>query len=368
MISQDPGGGLGGPIYPVAHALARLDCARLDSPPPRIAKSIGQSGERISQLWPWGVYDQNGVVNPGFNEQHWLNVRQWHQSVVDAVTRLGGTVTMPAHVWVHGTADENDPNHYANMQASRTDLAAITQEFFGPFGQTEPPLWVMTQSGARVNTSANPWPVIMVQITFAETETGAVLAAPLYAPDITIQDQNVHPDYASTTRFGELIGWAISEVRAGRRWTIGQPLITLNGAEVILDYSQWLRPGETLVIAADDFYGGVGIDIGKGITTATVVDTGTFGAARWGGPAAALQSVEVINNGTAYLVTFDVAPSGPLGWELRYAYQMQDMSVADPLHYAHRGLLRTDWGAPSAILPGATLRRWLPSWKKEVLN
>jgi len=203
-LSQDPVGGAGGVVYPVAHALARLDCAKHDSPPPRIAKSIGQSGEQIRQLWPWGVYNPDGTVKTGMNEQHWLNVRRWHQSVVDAVTRLGGKVTMPAHVWVQATADENNQHYYGDLDKSRADLAAITDEFFGPFGQTRPPLWVMTQGGGRVNTASTRWPVVMEELRYAEdhVDDGVVLAAPLHAPDITLADGNVHPDYASTTRFG----------------------------------------------------------------------------------------------------------------------------------------------------------------------
>jgi hypothetical protein len=371
IISQDPVGGAGGMIYPAAHTLARLTAAREAAPPPLIAKSIGQSGEQIAGLWPWGVFEADGVTpKPGRNPQHWINVRRWHQSAVDAVTRLGGTVTMPVHVWGHGTADDTNPHYYADMLLARADLDAITTEFFGPFGQTTPPLWVMTQSGARVDTSANPWPVKMDQLRFAEDQPGAILAAPFSAPDMTIAtaDQNVHPDYASTTRIGELIGHAIAEVRAGRRWTIGRPAIIRAAAEIILDYAAWLRPGERLVVAPDTFYGGVGIGPGAGFEVVQVVNTGTTGVARWGGPAANVLGIEVMPTGTACKVTLDAAPTGPQGIEMRYAYQTQNMSVADPLHYAHRGLLRTDWGAPSAILPGAMLRRWLPSWKEEFLN
>jgi|GEM_PF-4982562 len=370
-ISQDPVGGAGGILYPTAHALARLDAAGLAAPPPLIAKSIGQSGERINNLWPWGVFEADGVTPmPGENPQHWINVRKWHQSVVDSVTRLGGTVSMPALVWAHGTADSTNPDYYDEMLLSRADLDAITTEFFGPFGQEAPPLWVMTQSGGRVDTSNNPWPLKMDQLRFAEDQPGAVLAASFAAPDITIavSDQNVHPDYASSTRIGEIIAHAISEVRAGRRWTIGQPAITLVGSDVILDYAAWLRPGERLVVAADSFYGGVGIGAGAGFEIAQVVDTGTVGVARWGGPAANVLGIAVEPSGTAFRVTLDAPPAGPQGYEMRYAHQIQDMFVADPLHYAHRGLLRTDWGMPSAILPGERLRRWLPSWKQEVLN
>ncbi len=156
-------------------------------------------------------------------------------------------------------------------------------------------------------------------------------------------------------------------MRAGRRWTIGRPAISWSGAQVTLDYSAWLRPGETLEVAADTFYGGAGINAGKGVECLQIVDTGTVGPGRYGSPAATPQLVEVLPGGTAYRVTFDAAPSGPLGYVLRYAFQAQDMSTLDPLHYGHRGLLRTNWSAPSAILQGETLRRWLPSWEVEVI-
>lgn len=368
FISTDIGGP-GGVTYPAINALARLRADGLPGTRGIIAKTIGQSGAAIRDLWPWGIYanGKNGALVTGGNETHWLNVRRWHESVRDALTRLGLTARVPAHIWVQGTADASNPNYYANLLSSRADHLELTEEFFGP--QETLPLWIMTQSGGRVNTSGNPWDICEHQLQFCDEQPGAILATPLYAPDYEIQEANVHPSYPSTTHFGEVIGWAIDEVLNGRKWHLGTPTVTVEPTHMIFDYSEWLRNDERLVVAPDTYYGGVGIDAGMGFEIVDIVRLDTTGTTqRHGAPCATITSVDVINDGTAYRANFAAPMVSTLGYQVRYASQRQDMTTLSPLFYAKRGLLRTDLTRPSLALPGRTLHRWIPSYQKEYIT
>ncbi|RWR50598.1 hypothetical protein EOW65_06480 [Sinirhodobacter ferrireducens] len=369
--------GGGGNVYPAAKMLANLRAEDDHTPLPLIAKTIGQSGARILSLWPWGVYstdpwDEDGnwvegttVKDPAiFPDTHWLNVRRWHQSVKDACTRLGFTPVVKAFTWVQGTADKTNLHYYDDLVLSRADFRKLTKEFYGE--QEHDPLWVLSQSGGDTDTSTIVWPVCDAQLRYCEETPRTVLGAPLYQPDIVLQDGQVHPNYHSTTIFGELLGLATHETLNGRKWTIGTPDITVAADHLILDYSKWLRDDELLTIAADTYYGGIGIDVGKGVQIVDVINTTSSSSSRTGA-LTPVTGVEVINGGTAYKVSFSGAIQKTQGFQVRYALQQQDMSTADPLHYAHRGLLRTTWERPSFALPDRKLHRWLPSFRKEFL-
>jgi hypothetical protein len=362
-----PGPGPGGIIYPTIHHLARLRAEQDAAPIPIIAKTIGQQGENIADLWPFGIYDtgqDTGTLLPGKNGQHWANVRRWHQSVVDACNRLGLVPHCPAFLWVQGTADENNANYKANLTSARGNLNTLVAEFYG---QTEGvPYFFLTQSGGRADTANNRWPVIDLQLDWASETPGAHLVCPLYQPDVVLQDANVHPNYTSTTLIGEIAGWAMAEVLAGRSWHIGRPTVTVSGTTIVLDYAQWLRPDERLMIRQDVWYGGVGIE-NVGITLHDILQTTGGVQQRYGPCNASVASVTVSEDGKRYIVTLDQPIVPTLGYRIGYAAQFQDMTTLDPLHYARRGLLTTTLEKPSLRLPGRTLKRWLPSWTVEVL-
>jgi hypothetical protein len=362
-----PGPGAGGVIYPTIHHLARVRAEQDAAPIPIIAKTIGQQGENIADLWPFGIYDtgqDTGTLLPGKNGQHWANVRRWHQSVVDACNRLGLVPYCPAFLWVQGTADANNANYKANLTSARGNLDTLVAEFYG---QTEGvPHFFLTQSGGRTDTSDNRWLVTDLQLDWASETPGAHLVCPLYQPDIVLQDANVHPNYTSTTIIGELAGWAMAEVLAGRSWHIGRPAVTVSGTTITLDYSQWLRPDEKLMIRQDVWYGGVGIQ-NVGITLHNILQTTGGVQQRYGPCNASVVSVTVSPDGKRYIVTLDQPIVPTLGYRIGYAAQFQNTSVTDPLHYARRGLLTTTLEKPSLRLPGRTLKRWIPSWTLEVL-
>lgn len=358
-ISQDPNGGPGGVMYPTIHRYVR------ESVPPAltIAKSIGKSGEQIRFLWKWGIYDEAG--NPLVSDTIWQNILRWHQSVADAAARIGIKPYCPFFVWVHGTADASNTTYADDLDRSRADLRDLVYTYFG---QETDPVWVMTQSGGRADTSNSIWPVCEQELDWATRNAGngVVLAGPLYPGEYTLAENNVHPDYESTTLIGELIGIAMAETEKGNKWTIGRPDIILTGTTIKIDFSRWLRPDERLFLAPDTYYGGVGID-NYGFELVQIEDPYTTGVTRYGAPAATILSVSISDDGQSYIIELDAAPTGTHGWALLYAEQRQDMTTVSPNHYARRGLCRTTWERSSMVLPGRKIYRWIPSFAHEVI-
>lgn len=359
-------GGPGGFIYPAMNHAARDRAEKEASPIPIIAKTIGQSGARIRELWPWGIYDTGLDTGTPINVvTHWNNVRKWHQSVKDACERLDFVPYCPAFLWCQGTADENNGSYAANLDSSWASLNLLVNEFYG---QSEGvPHFLLTQSGGRADTSENSWLVADIQLDWATNTPGAAILTPLYNPDLVLQDANVHPTYTSTTIFGEVCGWAMEEILAGRKWHIGRPVITTAGNTVTLDYSAYLRDDEELQINPDIWYSGVGIE-NVGLSIHSMISTTSGGvAARYAPATMSVVSVAVSPDGKSYVFTLTAPIGGALGYRIGYAAQFQDMTTADPLHFARRGLLTTTLSRPSKRLPGRTLRRWIPSFSQEVI-
>lgn len=360
--------GPGGFIYPAINHAAAERAENEAAPIPIIAKTIGQSGARLQHLWPFGIYDtgeDTGTLNPGANGTHWMNVRRWHQSVADACARLGYEPYCPAFLWCQGTADENNSSYASGLDLAWNNLNTLVDEFYG---QSEGvPHFLLTQSGGRANTATASWVVSEIQLDWASVTEGAHIACPLYMPDIVLADANVHPNYTSTTIFGEICGWAMEEILAGRKWHIGRPDVDISGSVMTLDFSKWLRDDERLEIQDDQWYSGVGIE-NVGISLHDIVNTGTLGVTqRYAASPITVSSVSVSEDGKKYIVQLSGNMTGTLGYRYGYAMQFQDMTTLDPLHFAHRGLLTTTLNRPSKRLEGRTLRRWIPSFSKEVI-
>ena len=231
-------------------------------------------------------------------------------------------------VILQGTGDKNDgPGEWkAQWEENLSDYRAI----FGTLGYN--PRIMVVQSAGDINTgsSGDTWEVVLDQLDLS-LEGNNVLACPLYP--YPVADNNVHPDDYQTGLFTEVIEHAKAALESGGEWSHLDCTASRSGNTVTLTFNT--NTGESLVAhPAGKYVSGcpnLGFETDVGITSVTV-------------------------SGSTVTIVCPSAPSF-----IRYAKQAQDMSGVDG-YTGHRGLLRTDWSAPS-VRRSDTLYRWVPSFR-----
>lgn len=265
----------------------------------------------------------------------------WREQGKACAVAAGYDVSLDFALEVHGTADKGAARHEYFGDATRVNDQFVSHALTH-FGSA--PKLLMTQSGGDADTTLDSWAVCLDQLDVVR-HYDALLIGPLY-PHYIIDD-NVHPDHIERRLIGEIGAEAIVTYERGRRWNLLPPerqVGMVSGNQVMLPFdlpygSQVLTvPEPTKYDAFGGFCANMGFEApGRTITSVTM-------------------------SGRVLTITLDAAPT-----RLRYAMQAQNVignrDAGGRSYTGHRGLIATDWAAPSATVPGRILRRWLPSFE-----
>jgi hypothetical protein len=246
-------------------------------------------------------------------------------------TEIGKTLSVPTISILQGTADRDLARGV--WKALAEDVVASWKAII--LAETgENPALYFYQTGGRWDTSTDPYNVKLDQLDMA-AEAQGTLVTPVYP--FAYYDA-VHPDVPNSRLMADLFNWARAEKDLGRSWNL-IPTATRNGS--VITVSVTCRSDETLVLAADDKYGGVGVsNHGFEVSGATIT------------------GVSVLGNQVT------ITTSGGTPTQVRYAFQSQNLnSQTAPIYSAHRGLFRTSL---SRTVSGRVLHRWVPSFQLTV--
>ena len=291
---------------------------------------IGDHGYGGRYINEWRLKDASPI---GRNQAFWLAESK---RLADS---FGIAMTCPYVYLFQGSSAKDQPGtvYRADFDVAHAETVAQCTALFGAA-----PRLVVVVNGGDVNTLGDLYATPGVQYRLA-LDYGAIIAT--WQRAYPINDRNAHVDGETKVLIGETTDWAISEVEAGRPWTI---TYDVQKAGAVVTVSLALRPGETLMQRATlyDTFGGA----------ATCAD---FGFEADGGIVSAVPDFGG-NTVTITLASADAA------W-LRFAHQVQDCyDMADAAGYtmsAHRTTLFGSHARASRFVSGQTLWRPLPGFR-----
>ncbi|MBM3604279.1 MAG: hypothetical protein FJX25_05855 [Alphaproteobacteria bacterium] len=325
-----PGATRIGAAYPMALARDIIQRkAGIKDQAPTITTSHGWAGIELD------ILDSDPNTGRNTNTDAWQWLVRYYQQLAAVAARANRRVNVPWHLIVHGTSAQGwVAGRYRGVWLG---LQRDTRALFDSLGFGGGKRWMLTQSGGRANTSntvTDPWHVLQDQMELVEAGAAELGTCEYWYP---IDDNDVHPAAASTARFSEASARGMTEIEAGRRWSIHRPKRVMEGSTLILDYDS-LRPGEYLRAVSATKYNGQGID-------------GFLGYQLVGGTI-----TEVELRGRTARLTYTGTPT-----RIRYANQRQDTtSFANNRYNAMRGLVKASDEWPSELIPGAVVERPTP--------
>ena len=294
---------------------------------PTITSTHGSAGIPLLDMDP-DPNTGNGSLNV------WNNFTYWTQEALRLIQQAGLEIVPGWHVFNHAGAGKTFmPGVY---KAQWLALQAYYLEHWTSLGLTQP-RYILSQGGGGTNTTnAAPgnWANADDQLDLVEMGAAVLGCCDYWYP---VYDGSGHWNAYQTTLAGETLAWAMSEIEAGRKWSIHRPKIRREGPGVMRLRFDSLRDDEHLQIENPAKYGGVGIDEFLGLE----LDGGTIAAVKVEG-----WEVEIRYSGT---------PA-----RLKYARQIQNLS--GDIHAAHRGLLRTSLRKRSKFWPDDLLVRPIPTF------
>jgi hypothetical protein len=168
----------------------------------------------------------------------------WFARFVDCATKVqaravadGGTLVMPAIIWLQGEQDYSEGTSKADYKARLRQLIADlrAQVQVGVLGQQKPALFVMCQTGGRYTSAAQDIPVGQAQFELMLEDPDLVLAAPNYP---VVNKSTGHLTSNGSRWMGEYFGKVLGKVLArGEGWKPLHPTrVTKRQREVLISF------------------------------------------------------------------------------------------------------------------------------------
>ena len=315
-------------------AYATLNAHRADVGQPQIP--VLTCGHGIGGI-PLVDMDDDPDTGSG-NVTVWDNFTWWTQQAKAQAEAAGLEIVQGWHLFNHGGAGSRFPHgqYLSEWEALQKKYLA----HWTSIGLTQP-RYIITQTGGGARTdNAGPgyWAVADDQLDLVERGDAVLGSCDYWYP---IYDGNVHWDAYGTSLAGETLAWAMSEVEAGRKWSIHRPKVVANTAGRLTLSFDSLRDDEHLQIEDATKYGGIGIDAFLGFELVGGTITGVDIQGR---------RVTITHTGTPTL--------------LKYARQIGDLTGSN--YTAHRGLLRTSLRKRSKFWPDMLMVRPIPTFTMEL--
>lgn len=289
---------------------------------PHIVQCISIAGQRMIE------FDDNTPATGTLGTVILDNVTYVMSEAKRLATAAGKTLRIPTLTILQGTADRDLARGVWRAQAE--DVVATWRSVIAGLTGDTPPLYIY-QSGGQTTTAADGWENKLDQLAMA-ADGYATLVTPVYPFEYA---DNAHPGITNSRILADLFNWCRAVKDTGGQWNL-IPSASRSGSTITVTVT--CRSDETLVLAPDDKYGGVGIS-NYGFEVAGATITGV----------------------TASGNTITITTTGGTPTQVRYAYQSQDLSAQPaPYYSAHRGLLRTSL---SKTTDGRAAYRWVPGFK-----
>lgn len=291
---------------------------------PHIVQCVSVSGQRMIE------FDDDTPPTGTLGPVVYNNVSYVMSEAKRLAAAAGKTLRIPTLSILQGTADRDLARGVWRARAE--DVVATWRSVIAGLTGDNPDLYVYQEAGL-LRTDTDAWNVKMDQIDLVVA--GATLIAPVYPIEV---DNTGHPMVPGMRLLADLFNWARAAKDAGQAWNL-IPTVSRSGSTITVTVT--CRDDESLVLAPDDKYGGVGItNHGFEVDGATITDVSVSG-------------------NTATITTTGGTPT-----QVRYAFQSQNLSTQPAPYYpAHRGLLRTSL---SKTTDGRTSYRWVPGFKVDV--